>query len=77
MDNSYDTEDDGEPETESDTELDNGVDDSQTPELQDARATQTVPRLIRPTGQSINHDETALMIVSSMETRRNMGNKKQ
>jgi len=76
LDNPMNTEDDWEANTESDIELDKGNNDPETPELQDVNARPIVPGLIQPTQRSKKTAETVLMMVSTMEMRRNMGNKK-
>jgi len=76
FDNPTDTEDDWDADTELDIDLQNGVDDPEGPELWDLSAAKNVPGLIRSTQRSKKIAGTALMIVSTMETRRNKGNKK-
>jgi len=61
---------------ESDIELDNVDVDPETPELQDVSAAPLVPGLIRPTRRSMTCAEMVLMMVNTMETRRNKWNKK-
>jgi hypothetical protein len=75
-DNPNESEDDWESDNEYDMKLDNGSKDSETPEQQNVRATPNVAGLIRPIRRTKKMVETLLIIVNSMETRRNYGIKK-
>ena len=61
---------------ESDMALDNGSEDSETLEQRNVSAAPNVPGLIRPIRRSKIEVETALMMFSIMDTRRNSGIKK-
>jgi len=77
LDNPNDSEDDCSADFESDIEPDNGINDPECPQQRDVSAALNVPGLIRPTRKSKTQDEMMLMMVNTLETRRNKGIKKQ
>jgi hypothetical protein len=76
LDNPNVSEDECEPDDESDTEPCKGIKASESPEHRVVGATPNVPGLIQPTRKSMKQAEKGLVTVSTMETRRNKGNKK-
>ena len=75
MDNPNDSEDNCEADVKSDMELDNGMEASESPELQDVSSTPNVLGVIRPTRKLKNKAEDSLVTVNAITTRRNKGNK--
>ena len=70
------TEDNCEADKESNIELDNAVDDPESSVVWDVIAALNVPGLIRPTCRLRKIAEKVLIMVSTMHTSRNKGNKK-
>jgi len=70
MDNLNDSKDDGAVDVESDQEQDIAIDDLECPVQRDVSASPNVTRLIRPTWKSKSQDETVLVTVNEIETRR-------
>ena len=62
---------DWEADNESNMEVDNDMDDPETIEQRNVSATPTVPALIRPTWRIKNTAEKVLVMVDTMEPRRN------
>jgi hypothetical protein len=77
LDNPNVREDECEPDDESDTEPCKGIKASESPEHRVVSAAPNVPGLIQPTRISMKQAEKGLVTVSTMETRRNKGNKKE
>jgi len=77
LNNPNDSEDDCGADFEPDVEPDNGIDDLECPQQRDVSAALNVPGLIRPMRKSKTQDEMMLMMVNTLETRRNKGIKKQ
>jgi len=73
FDNPNDSQDDWEADNQSHMELDNSREDSKTPGHLNVSAAPNIPRLIRPTWQSQQMVEYALMTVHIIETRLNKG----
>jgi len=76
LDNPNDSEDDCAADDESDLGPNNGIEDPEFPELQDVSAAPNVPRLVRPTRKSKRQPEKVLVMVNTVDTRRNKGGKK-
>jgi len=75
LDTANDSKDDWEADAESEIELDSGIDDPETPEQWDVSATLNRPGLSRPTRWSKTKAEKVLMMVNTMATRKNKGNR--
>ena len=73
MDNPNNSKDNWEADNESDIELDNGIKDRKTPEQWIMSAVPNVPRLIQTSCRSKETAEKVLMMVNTIETRRNKG----
>jgi len=76
LNNTNQSEADGEADNESDGELDTSFKDPESPELWDVSATPNVPGWIWPIQKLKNTAEKKLMTVNAMETWRNNSNKK-
>jgi hypothetical protein len=76
LDNPNDSEDDCVADIESDVEQGNSIEDRESPEQRDVRATPPVPRLIQPTRKTKRNAEKVLVMVNAIETRRYKGEKK-
>jgi hypothetical protein len=74
-DNPHVSKDDWEADIESEWEQTNGIEDQATPEQRNVSIARNVPRLIWPSRRSKKKSEKWLVTVSTMETRRNKGNK--
>jgi hypothetical protein len=71
LDDLYDGNNNGQSGSESDIVPDNCIEDTETLEQQDVSAAPNVPRLIWPIQRSKTKAEIVLLIVNTMETRRN------
>ena len=76
LDTPNDNEDDCAADVESGIECYNGIQDLDSPEQQDVSAAPNVPALIRPTQKSKRQAEKLLVMVNTLEMRRNKGMKK-
>jgi len=76
MDNSDNSENDKEADYESNIELGNGVEDLETSEQWNVGAALNVPWFIQPTWRSKKQGIKMLIVVNTIETRRNKGIKK-
>jgi hypothetical protein len=74
--NPNDREDDCTAEVESDMDQQNNIEDLESPEQWDVTAAPNVPRLNWPIWKSKRHAEKVLVMVHSIEMRRNKGVKK-
>jgi hypothetical protein len=75
LDNPNGSEDECEADDESDTEPSSGINASESPEHQVVSAAPNVPELIWPTRKLMKQADKVLVMVSTMETRRNKRNK--
>jgi hypothetical protein len=73
LDNPNDREDNCTAAVESDMDLENNIEDLESPEQWDVTATPNVPGLIWPIWKSKRHAEKVLVMVHSIEMRRNKG----
>jgi len=76
LDNPNDSEEDCAVADESDIEHNNGIEDPECQEQQDVSAAPNVPGLVQPTRKSKRQAEKVLVMVNTVETRRNKGGKK-
>jgi len=76
LDNPNNSEDDWNIDIESDKVVHNGIEEPDSPELQDVHAVPNVPGLIQPTLRSKNKVEKWLLTVNILNMRRNKGHKK-
>jgi len=75
LDNPIDGNDNWEGDNGFELELDNCIEDPETPVQRNMSTAPKVPRLIGPTQRSMKKGKQLLMMVNTMERRRNIGNK--